>query len=158
MTWLDFLTLALCLVIMVIEVKRGAICAIIDAVGVWTALKIAAVSYRGVASPQLSHTAAYLLVFLVITICIVIVSTLLQRQWKSDIGPFDSTVAAALGLFVGLCFSHVAFGAAHLHYQPGAPGYEALASSAFRSQVYELHALKGFLNFMHGIGGTDIAQ
>jgi uncharacterized membrane protein required for colicin V production len=155
MTWLDFLTLALCLVIMVIEVKRGAICAIIDAIGIWTALKIAAVSYRGIASPQMSEVAAYLTVFLVITVAVIVVSTLLQRQWKSDIGPFDSTVAGAIGLFSGLCFAHVAFGAAFLHY--GAE-YEAFASSVFRSQVYELHALKGFLQFMGRLGETDVAR
>ena len=155
MTWLDFLTLALCLVIMVIEVKRGAICAIIDAVGIWTALKIAAVSYRGIVSPQMSNTAAYLTVFLVLTVVVVVVSTLLQRQWKSDIGRVDSSVAAALGIFSGLCFSHVAFGAAHLQY---GPEYDAFVNSVFRSQVYELHALKGFLQFMGRLGETDVAR
>jgi|LSQX01.1.fsa_nt_gb uncharacterized membrane protein required for colicin V production len=155
MTWLDFLTLALCLLIMVIEVKRGAICAIIDAVGIWTALKIAAVSYRGIASAQLSNAGAYLTVFLVLVALVVVVSTLLQRQWKSDIGPFDSTVAAALGIFSGLCFSHVAFAAVFLQH---GPEYQAFVESVFRSQVYELQSLKGFLHFMGRIGETDVAH
>ena len=154
MTWLDFLTIALCVLIVVIEVKRGAVCAIIDTVGVWLALKIAAFSYEGISSAQFSDSAAYLTIFLVLVAATVTISTLLQRQLKSDLGPFDSTIACALGLLVGLFFSHIAFGFTHLHF---GENYQAYAASALRGQVYELHAVKGFLNFMHRIGSSDVA-
>ncbi len=155
MTWLDFLTIALCVLIMVIEVKRGAVCAIIDTVGVWIALKIATFSYQAIASPQFSYAAAYLTIFLVIVAVTATTSTLLQRQLKSDLGPFDSAIACALGLLIGLFFSHIAFGFIHLHF---GETYPAFASSVFRGQVYELRALKGFLRFMHRIGSTDVAD
>ena len=155
MTSLDFLTVALCVLIMVIEVKRGAICAIIDTIGIWIALKIATFAYPGISSPQFSPSAAYLTIFLVLVAVTVTISTLLQRQFGSDLGPLDSTIACVLGLLVGLFFSHIAFGFTHLHFGENCQAY---AASAFRGQVYELHAIKGFLNFMHRIGTTDVAR
>lgn len=149
MTWLDYVTIGLIVLFVVIEVKRGGICAIIDAVGIWAALKIAAVSYRGLASPTFSHTAAYLTVFLVLAAVTIVTSHLIQNQWKSDLGTFDSTIAAAFGVFVGLCFAHIAFGAGHLAYGLNS---EVMANSFFRGQVYELHAAKGFLLFMSNLG------
>ncbi len=155
MTWLDFLTIALCVLIMVIEVKRGAACAIIDTVGIWIALKIATFSYEGISSAQFSRSAAYLTIFLVLVAVTVTISTLVQRQLNAELGPLDSTIACALGVLVGLFFSHIAFGFSQLHF---GENYQAYAASAFRGQVYELHALKGFLNFMYRIGSTDVAR
>ncbi len=149
MTWLDYVTIGLIVLFIFIEVKRGAICAIIDTVGIWAALKIAAVSYRGLASPTFSQTAAYLTVFLVLAAVTIVISYLIHNQWKSDMGTFDSAIASAFGILVGLCFAHVAFGAGHLAY--GLNG-EVMANSLFRAQVYELHAAKGFLLFMSNIG------
>ncbi len=149
MTWLDYVTIGLIVIFMVIEVKRGAICAIIDAVGIWVALKIAAVSYKGLASESLSQTWAYLIVFLVLSAATIVISYLIHNQLKSDLGAFDSAIAAGLGIFVGLCFAHVAFGAGHLTHGLNS---EVMANSLFRGQVYELHALKGFLLFMSEIG------
>ncbi len=154
MTWLDFLTIGLCLIMMVIEVKRGAVCAIIDTVGIWIGLKIAALSFQGMSSPQFSQSAAYLTIFLVFAAVTIVISSLVQRQLKSDLGPFDSTIAAVLGLFVGLCFSHVSFGFSALHF---GVEYKAFADSAMRGQVYELHAIRGFLDFMSRIGSSDVA-
>ena len=149
MTWLDYLTIGLIVLFVAIEIKRGAICAIIDFVGIWVALKIAAATYKGLASPTFSYTAAYLTVFLVLAAVTIVISYLIHNQWKSDMGSFDSAVASGLGVLIGLCFAHVAFGAGHLAYGFNA---QVMAESVFRAQVYEFHAAKGFLLFMSNIG------
>ena len=155
MTWLDGLTLAFIAIFVFVEVKRGAVCAIIDTVGVSIALKIATASYQGLASASFSLVAAYLTVFLVLAAAAIAFSTVLQMQLRSDLGPFDSTVAGCLGVFVGLCFAHIAFGASILHF---GPAYKPLMESVFVGQVYRLEGLRGFLDFMGRIGTTDVAN
>lgn len=155
MTWLDFLTIGFCLVILVIEVKRGAVCAIIDTAGCWIALKTAAFTYQGFVTPTFSYTASYITVFLVIVAIAAVISTIVKMRTETDLGPFDSAIAAALGVLTGLFFGHVAFGAAFL--QSG-PEYKAFAEAAMRAQVYELKGLNGFLDFMGRIGGTEVAD
>jgi len=155
MTWLDFLTIGFCLVILVIEVKRGAICAIIDTVGCWIALKTAALTYQSFASASFSYAASYMTVFLVLVVITAVISSLVKMRNETDLGPFDSAIAAALGVLTGLFFGHVAFGAAVLHF---GPEYKPFAEAVFRSQVYEIKGIKGFLDFMGRIGGTDVAH
>ncbi len=155
MTWLDFLTMGFCLVILAIEVHRGAVCAIIDVVGCWIALKTAALTYQSFASETFSHTASYITVFLVIVVITVVISTFVKTRTESDLGPFDGAIAAALGLLTGLFFGHVSFGAALLAY---GPDYQPFAEAAFRAQVYEVVGIKGFLDFMGRLGTADVAN
>jgi hypothetical protein len=154
MTWLDFLTIGLLVLFVVLEVARGAVCALIDAVGAYIALQVTKLTYHNFVSESLSESAAIAAEFCILLIAVIAISHFVQQQMKADIGPFDSAVAAVLGLFVGLCCAHMAFHAAFIG--EGAR-YIPFVQSVFRSQVYELSALKGFLRFMEGIGGTDIA-
>jgi len=148
-TWLDFLTVALIIIFVVIEVKRKAICATIDVVGGFLAVKVAKLTYQNIASPTVSESVAYLTIFFVAMAAVFVVSTLAQHQLQSDIGPFDSTVSVIFGALVGLYFAHIAFGVTLIQY--GAD-YKPLTESVLRSQVYDLAAVKGFVRFMQGLG------
>lgn len=155
MTWLDFLTIGLIVVFMGIEVSRGAVCAIIDAVGAYIALQITKFTYQNFVSESVTETTAIALEFGLILLAVIAISHFTQQQMQADIGPFDSAVAAVLGVFTGLCCANIAF---HAVYIGEGARYAAFANSVMRGQVYELAAVKGFLKFMEGIGGTDIAQ
>ena len=155
MTWLDFLTIGLLVAFMGLEVSRGAVCAMIDAVGAYLALQITKFTYQNFVSESLSETTAIALEFAILLLAVIAISHFTQQQMQADIGPFDSAVAAVLGLFTGLCCAHLAF---HAVYIGESARYAAFANSVLRGQVYELTAVKGFLKFMEGIGGTGIGQ
>ncbi|MFP3902641.1 MAG: hypothetical protein ACLFWB_00235 [Armatimonadota bacterium] len=155
MTWLDFLTIGLLVVFMGIEVSRGAVCAMIDTVGAYIALQITKFTYHNFVSESITESTAIAIEFGVLLFAVIAISHFTQQQMQADIGPFDSAVAAVLGVFVGLCAAHMAF---HAVFVGEGARYAAFADSVMRGQVYELAAVKGFLQFMEGIGGTDIGR
>lgn len=155
MTWLDYLTVGFLAAFLVLEVARGAVPALIDVVGVYMAVQITKLTYRNFVSDSLSEVSAMAIEFGLLVLAVIAVSHFAQQQMQADIGPFDSAVAALAGLFVGLCCSHVAF---HAVVVSEGSRFLPFAESVFRGQVYDLAALKGFLRFMEGIGGTEIAH
>lgn len=156
MTWPDFVTIGLCILLGIVESKRGFVPAFFAMIGVIITIEIAAATYTSLVSPSLSYASAYLLVVLIGVVVVAALTILLKRYAPTDIGSFDSSLAGLIGIVTGLVLAHAMFGAIILAY--GSKLAPVYANSALAGQVYELRAYHGFLDFMGRIGTTDVAR
>lgn len=156
MTWPDFVTIGLCVVMAIVESKRGFVPAFLAMIGVVLTVQIAGTSYRHL-FPGMSLASAYVVTVLIGVVIVAVATILVKRYAPTDIGSFDSPLAGLVGVFTGLVLSHVLYGAVILGSRGGmqAPVY---AHSALAGQIYELNGIHGFLNFMGRIGSSDVAQ
>ena len=157
MTWPDFVTIGLCLVMGIVESKRGFVSALFAMIGAILTVEIAPVIYHKFHSPSVSWASAYLIAVLIGFTVTAVVTIVLKRYAPTDIGSFDSPLGGALGVFTALVMAHAMFGAIVLGYADGklAPVY---ANSALAGQIYELNGVHGFLHFMATIGSTEAAN
>lgn len=155
MTWPDFVTIGLCIVMGIVESKRGFLPAFFAMIGAVLTVEIAPIVYGKLVSPTVSYASAYVIAVLIGFAIVVVVTILLKRYSPTDIGSFDSPLGGALGVFTGLVIAHAMYGAIILAHGKGAAVY---ANSAFAGQIYELNGVHGFLDFMHHIGSSDVGQ
>ena len=156
MTWPDFVVIVLCVLLGIVESKRGFVVAFFDMIGAIIVLELTATSYLGLVSPSLSYCAAYLVAFLVGIAILGVLTSLLKRYTQFDIGSFDSPLGGLLGVFTALVLSHAMYGAVILGY--GGKNAPVYTGSLFASQIYDLNAVHGFLDFMGKIGSSDIGS
>lgn len=157
MTWPDFVTIVLCVVMGIVESKRGFLPAFFGLIGAILTVEIAPVVYQKLHSPSVSWASAYLIAVLIGFVVVAVVTILLKRYAPTDIGSFDSPLGGVLGIATALVMAHAMYGAVILGYAGGklAPVY---ANSALAGQIYDLNGVHGFLQFMTKIGSTDVAQ
>jgi hypothetical protein len=155
MTWPDVVVIALCILLGVLESKRGFVVAICDMLGAILVVGVAGGIYLGFVSPSMSYCAAYLTCVGVGVVIVGVATTLLKRQAQTDIGSFDNSLASLLGVVSALVLSHALYGAVILAYGRQSPEY---AGSGFAGQIYDLNAWHGFMGFMGKIGTTDIVK
>lgn len=155
MTWPDFVTIGLCVVLAIVESKRGFVPAFFGLVGAVLTVEIAGSSYRHL-FPGLSYVSAYLATVLIGFVIVAILTILLKRYAPTDIGSFDSPLAGIIGIVTGLVMAHALYGAVILG--SGGMNAPAYANSALGAQVYELRGWHGFLDFMGRIGSTKVAE
>lgn len=156
MTWPDFVTIGLCIVMGIVESKRGFLPAFFAMIGAVLTVEIAPIVYRKLVSPSLSYASAYVIAVLIGFAIVAVITILIARNAPTDIGSFDSPLAGAIGIFTGLVIAHAMFGAVILAY--GGKGAAVYANSAFAGQIYELNGVHGFLHFMSRIGSSDLGQ
>lgn len=156
MTWPDFVTIGLCVVMAIVESKCGFVAAFVGMIGTVLTVEIAGTTYRSL-FPGLSYATGYSVTVLIGVVILGVITFLIKRYAPTDIGSFDSPLAGLLGIFIGLVLAHALYGAVILGYAGGirAPVY---ANSAFGGQIYELNGVHGFLNFMSRIGSADVAK
>lgn len=157
MTWPDFVTIALCVVMAIVESKRGFVPAFFGLIGAILTVEIVPSVYQKLHSPSLSWASAYVIAILIGFLITAAATVLLKRYAPTDIGSFDSPLGGAIGIFTALVMAHALYGAVILGYAGGklAPVY---ANSALAGQIYTLDGVHGFLNFMSKIGSTDLAD
>lgn len=157
MTWPDFVTIFLCIVMGIVESRRGFVPAFFAMIGAILTVEIAPAVYQKLHSPSISWASAYLIAILIGFAITAGATILLRRYAPTDIGSFESPLGGVIGIFTGLVMAHAMYGAVVLGYAGGklAPVY---AHSAFAGQIYTLDGLHGFLQFMGKIGSTDIAE
>jgi hypothetical protein len=156
MTWPDFVTIGLCIVMGIVESKRGFVPAFLAMIGAILTVEIAGSAYRGLVSPSLSYASAYVTAVLIGFVIVAAVTILVKRYSPTDIGSLDAPLAGLIGVFTALVMAHALYGAVILGYGGRlAPVY---ANSAFAGQIYDLNGVHGFLHFMARIGSTDVAE
>lgn len=157
MTWPDFVTIGLCIVMGIVESKRGFVPAFCAMIGAVLTVGIAASTYTNLVSPSLTYCSAYVVAILIGFVIVAVLTILLKRYAPTDIGSFDSPLAGIIGIFTGLIMAHALYGAVILGYHGGqtAPVY---ANSAFAGQVYELRSWHAFMDFMGRVGTTRVAE
>jgi len=156
MTWPDFVTIGLCIVMAIVESKRGFVPAFLAMLGAVLVVEIAGTAYRSL-FPGLSLAAAYSTTVIIGFAIVAILTILLKRYAPTDIGSFDSPLAGVMGIVTALIMAHALYGVVILSSPAGmsAPVY---ANSGLGAQVYELRGWHGFLDFMGRIGSTDVAR
>lgn len=157
MTWPDFVTIILCVVMSIVESKRGFVPAFFAMIGAVLTVEIAPNVYQKFHSPSISWASAYLIAILIGFAVTAAATILLKRYAPTDIGSFDNPLGGALGVFTALVIAHAMYGAIILASATGklAPVY---ANSAFAGQIYELNGVHGFLHFMHNLGNPELAE
>jgi hypothetical protein len=156
MTWPDYITIVLCIVMGIVESRRGFMPAFFAMIGALLTVEIAPAVYTKLVSPSLTYTSAYIIVVLLGFAVTAAATILLKRYAPTDIGSFDSPLGGLLGVFTGLVMAHALYGAVILGY--GGKMAPVYANSAFGAQVYDLEGVHGFLRFMGKIGSTDVAE
>jgi uncharacterized membrane protein required for colicin V production len=156
MTWPDFVAIGLCLVMGVVESKRGFVPAFCAMIGVLLTVEIAGSTYQHLVSPSLSYASAYVVAVLIGLVVVGIVTVLIQRYAPTDIGSFDSSMGGLIGIFTGLLMSHAMYGAVIL--AAGGETAPVFAHSALGRQIYDLDGVHAFLDFMHHLGGSDVTD
>lgn len=156
MTWPDYVTIVLCIVMGIVESKRGFVPAFFAMIGAVLTVEIAPAVYTKLVSPSISYASAYIIVVLIGLALTTVATLLLKRYAPTDIGSFDSPLGGLMGVVTALVMAHAMYGAVILGY--GGKMAPVYANSAFAGQVYDLKALHGFLHFMGKIGSTDIAE
>lgn len=155
MTWPDFVVIGLCIVLGMVQSRRGFLPAVADLAGCVLIIQIAPLFYLKFVSESLSYAGAYLLTVCIAVVVLAVITSLLKRYTQYDIGSFDSPLAGVAGIVAALVLSHAMYGAVILAQGTNSAVY---AGSAFAGQIYELQGWRGFLEFMSKIGTTDIAQ
>lgn len=153
MTWPDFVTIGLCILLAFVESKRGFVASLLDMIGAVLVLEVAASAYWHMHS--LSYVSAYLLLIGLGILIVAVATTLFKRYTEMDIGALDSSLAGLLGIFTGLLLAHAMYGAVILAYGRNAQVYRG---SLLAGQVYDLNAVHSFLRFMGRIGSANIAS
>jgi hypothetical protein len=156
MTWPDIVTIGLCIVMGIVESKRGFVPAFFAMVGAVLTVEIAGSSYRRLVSPSLSYASAYAVAVLIGFAIAAVVTILFKRFAPTDIGSFDSPLGGLIGVFTALVMAHALFGVVIL--ASGGRAAPAYANSLLAGQIYDLNGIHGFLNFMARIGSTSIAE
>jgi hypothetical protein len=156
MTWPDFVTIGLCIVMGMVESKRGFVPAFFAMVGAILTVEIASGAYRSL-FPGLTYCQGYVATVLIGFVIVGVATFLLKRYAPTDIGSFDSPLAGVAGIVTGIVIAHAMYGAVILGYAGGtqAPVY---ANSAFAGSIYELRGWHGFMNFMGRVGTTRVAE
>jgi hypothetical protein len=156
MTWPDFVTIGLCIVMAIVESKRGFVPALLAVVGAALVVETAGSAYRSL-FPGLSYSAGYAATVIIGLAIVAVLTILLKRYAPTDIGSFDSPLGGVLGIVTALIMAHALYGAVILSSSQGmnTPAY---ANSGLGAQIYELQGWRGFLDFMARIGSTDVAR
>jgi uncharacterized membrane protein required for colicin V production len=156
MTWPDYVTIALCIVMGIVESRRGFVPAFFAMIGAILTVEIAPAVYTKLVSPSLTYTSAYVIAILIGFAVTAAATLLLKRYAPTDIGSFDSALGGVAGVLTGLVMAHAMYGAVILGY--GGKLAPVYANSAFGAQVYDLDGVHGFLRFMGKIGSSDITE
>jgi uncharacterized membrane protein required for colicin V production len=155
MTWPDYVVIGLCIVLGMVQSRRGFLPAVADLAGCVLIVQIAPLFYHRFASESLSYAGAYLITVISAVVVLAVLTSLLKRYTQYDIGSFDGPLAGVAGIITALVLSHAMYGAVILAYGMNSEIYQG---SAFAGQIYELQGWRGFLGFMSKVGTTDIAQ
>lgn len=157
MTWPDYVVIVLCAGLAILEAKRGFVVAFFDMIGCILIIEISGSVYLRFVSPSMSYASAYLMCLGIGVVIVGVLTTIIQRQTRMDIGSFDNSLAGLLGFICALILSHGVYGAVILS-QPQGMQSALYQGSAFAGQIYELRAWHGFLGFMSRVGTTDVAK
>lgn len=155
MTWPDYAAIGLCIVMAIVESKRGFVPAFCALLGAILVVQIAGSAYRQL-FPGLPYATAYIVTVLIGFAIVATLTILLKRYAPTDIGSFDSPLGGVIGVFTALVMAHAMYGAVILAY--GGQTAPVYANSALAGQIYELKGWHGFLDFMGRIGSTDVAK
>lgn len=149
MTWLDVTTVALLVVVGVVEAKRGATPAAIDLTVVLLGVGLAKTLTGTLGAIVGSETTTFLALSIVSVVVAAVLSVVVDAFTKWDIGPFDAAAAGVLGAVTGLALAHVAFHAATLH---GGAVAGVAGSSLLVSEVYDLRTIHALGDMMRNLG------
>ncbi len=156
MTWPDLVTIGLCILMGVLESKRGFVPAFFMLVGAVLVVEIARFSYRTL-FPGLNYVTGYSVTVLLGLAIVATATFLLKRYAPTDIGSFDNSLAGLAGVLTGLVMAHALYGAIILS-SPLGMNNPVYANSLFAGQIYELRAWHAFVDFMGRIGTTEVAS
>ena len=150
MTWLDFLTVVLFVLVAFIEAKRGAVPAAVDLFVGGLGLGLAKTLAPGLAVSLGSAGTAFLVLFIGVVVVAAVGSWLVDTYTKWEIGPYDSSVAAVLGAVTGLILAHGAF---HAAVEAGGRLAEVARGSMLAGEVYDLRTLHAIGDALRSLGG-----
>jgi len=156
MTWPDFVTIGLCIVMGIVESKRGFVPAFFAMVGAVLVVEVAGPTYRGL-FPGLTFASGYAATVLIGFAIVAVLTILLKRYAPTDIGSFDSPLGGVMGIITALVMAHALYGTIILA-SPGGMTAPVYASSALGASVYELRGWHAFLDFMSRIGSSNVAE
>jgi len=150
MTWIDVASVALFVVVGVVEAKRGFLPAAVDLCLMLLGLNLCKQLTGAVASSLGSRAMAFGLLLLLCVIVAAVASSLIDRHTKWEIGPFDSAAGGIVGVVVGLAVAHGVYHAVALS---GAGGHALVARSLLAPEIYELRAMHSIGDALRSLGG-----
>lgn len=155
MTWPDFITIGLCIVMGIAESKRGFVPAFFAMVGSVLVVELAGPAYRQL-FPGLTYATGYAVTVIIGFAIVAVLTILLKRYAPTDIGSFDSPLGGVMGIITALVMAHAMYGTVILA-SPGGMTAPVYANSALGASIYELRGWHAFLDFMSRIGSTNVA-
>ena len=109
MPWPDWASIALCLMMSLVESRRGSLAALFDLFGVMVALRAAAELYPYVISEAVGPDIAYVLVLGALFLLLIMVSWQVQMATARLRSPADFTIGAVAGVVLGLMLGYALF-------------------------------------------------
>lgn len=145
----DWATLALCMLAVFAEARRGSLTAWTDAVGLIVGLRAADYIYPAIVSEALTAGRAYLLICLSFLVLVGLISWQVQTAAAKYSGPVDRIAGAFAGLIVGVALSYGMFHYVLYTWGRNVPPY---SHSFFRPIVHDFTWLDAIVDKLVGAG------
>lgn len=151
MTWLDFVVILLVVAGAVLEARRGAVCAVIDCLGMGLLVWVAGTQYKSLAAGlAISELTCYLLLFVIGAVLLIVLSTVLDAVLKWDVGGIENVVGGILGVLTGYFFAHGVVSSFVVSHGSDWPPY---ARSMLASECYNYSTYRAVIGALQGLGG-----
>ena len=150
MTWVDGVIVVVCVLIAVLEARRGFLPAALDLAGL-IIVSIIVTNY-GISlstATGLGTRAGVIFIYLFLAAAAITGAKFASDAISFDIGPFDSAMAGVLGVLTGVV---VGYGLVHTILLLWGVDHPAIAGSLLAPEVHDFRTFKRLLDFLHGLG------
>jgi len=149
-TWVDVAIVISCVLIAVIETRRGFAPAALDLIGLIIVSVIVTTYGTSLAGATgLSTGASVAVVYLFLAAATITGAKFASDAINFDIGPFDSAIAAVLGVLTGIV---VGYALVHTLIILGGADQPAIAGSLLAPEVHEFQTYHRVLDFLCQLG------
>ena len=150
MTWVDCAIVAACVLIAIVEARRGFLPAALDLAGLIVVSIIVTTYGTSLAGATgLGTAGSVVFIYLFLAAAVVTGAKFASDAINFDIGPFDSAIAGVLGVFSGLV---VGYGLVHALILLGGAEQPVIAGSLLAPEVHEFRTFFRVLNFLRRLG------
>jgi len=150
-TWIDCVIVVICVLIAIIEARRGFLPAALDLIGLIIVSVIVTTQGTSLAGATgLSTGLSVVVMYVLLAASVITGAKFASDALNFDIGPFDSAIAGLLGVFIG---GVVSYGLVHSLTILGGTDQPAIANSLLAPEVYQFRTYHKAVSFLQGLGG-----